>query len=294
MNRVVVACLAVMLGLASQLVAQSPAAPAFEVASVKPSNPDAAVPGGMPVGGRFTVSNRTLREMVLMAYDLPDARLDGGPDWQTSRRFDIQARARDPVAGMTAMLPMLKTLLADRFKLKVHTERREMPIYALVVARDDGQLGPNITRSAADCSNAEQELAEASARAGPGGVAALIQKGQGLPCAIMPVPARGAGGMTMRANGASMAGLASFLTPWAGRMVLDRTGLRGLYDWEMTFRVGGGPQTAQQPGSTLPPATPPPPPVMIALQEQLGLKLESTRGPIEILVIDSAALPEPD
>ena len=293
MNRVVVACLAVMFGLASHPAAQSPAAPAFEVASVKASNPEVASPGGMPVGGRFTVSNLTLRQLVLMAYDLPDARLDGGPDWQTSRRFDIQAMAKDPVAGMTAMLPMLRTLLADRFKLKVHTERREMPIYALVVARDDGQLGPNITRSAADCSNAEQELAEASARAGPGGVAALIQKGQGLPCAIMPVPARGTG-MTMRANGASMAGLASFLTPWTGRMVLDRTGLRGLYDWEMTFRVGGGPQTAQEPGSTLPPATPPPAPVMIALQEQLGLKLESTRAPIEIVVIDSAALPEPD
>src|SRR5687768_4567505 len=191
MNRVVVACLAVMLGLASQLVAQSPAAPAFEVASVKPSNPDAAVPGGMPVGGRFTVSNRTLRELVLMAYDLPDARLGGGPDWQTSRRFDIQAKAKDPVAGMTAMRPMLQTLLADRFKLKVHTERREMPIYALVVARDR-QLGPNITQSTVDCSNAEQDLAETSAKAGPGAVVGLLQKGQGLPCAIMPVPARGA------------------------------------------------------------------------------------------------------
>jgi uncharacterized protein (TIGR03435 family) len=290
---VVVACLAVMLGLASYPAAQSPAGPAFEVASVKPSNSDMPGPRGMPVGGRFNASNLTLRELVLRAYDLSDSQLAGGPDWQTSRRFDIQAKATDPVAGMTAMRPMLKTLLADRFKLKVHTERREMPIYALVVARDDRQLGPNITRSTADCSDAEQELAETSAKAGPGAVLGLLQKGQGLPCAIMPVPARAAG-MTMRANGVSMAGLAGFLTPFTGRIVQDRTGLSSLYDWEMTFGLGGGPPATQQPGSTLPPTTPPPASVMIALQEQLGLKLESTRGLVEILVIDSAALPEPD
>lgn len=297
MKRVgVVAFLAEMLGLASHPAAQSPAGPAFEVASVKPSNPDVPGPrgGGMPVGGRFNASNLTLRELVLRAYELFDSQLDGGPDWQRSRRFDIQAKAEDPVAGMTAMLPMLKTLLADRFKLKVHTERREMPIYALVVARDDGQLGPNITRSTADCSNAEQELAETSAKAGPGAVLGLLQKGQGLPCAIMPVPARAAG-MTMRANGVSMARLAGFLTPFTGRIVQDRTGLSSLYDWEMTFDRGRGPRVAEQPGSNLPPdPAQSPPSVMIALQEQLGLKLESTRGPVEILVIDSAALPEPD
>ena len=292
MNRVVVVgCLAMMLGLASHPAAQSPAGPAFEVASVKPSDPNVPGPSGMPVGGRFNASNLTLRELVLRAYDLFDSQLDGGPDWQTSRRFDIQAKAKDPVAGMTAMLPMLKTLLADRFDLKVHTERRDMRIYALVVARDDGQLGPNITRSTADCSNAEQELAETSAKAGSGAVLGLLQKGQGLPCAIMPVPARAAG-MTMRANGVPMANLAGFLTPFTGRIVQDRTGLSGLYNWEMTFGLGGAPPSAQQPGNTLPPIAPPT--VMIALQEQLGLKLDSTRGPVEVLVIDSAALPEPD
>ena len=290
MNRmVVVVCLAVMLGLESDPAAQSPGGPAFEVASVKPGNPDAAGPLRLPMilapgGGRFTASNATLRDLVLRAYELFDAELDGGPDWQRSRRFDIQAKAEDPAAGMDAMLPMLKALLADRFKLKVHTERREMPIYALVVARDDGQLGANVTRSTADCSNAKQrELAETRAKAGPGAVAALLQKGQGLPCAIMPVPARVAGSMTMRANGRAMADLAQFLTPATGRMVQDRTGLSGLYDWEMTYDRGGPPP---RPSDS--------PSLMIALQEQLGLKLESVRGPVEILVIDSAALPEPD
>ena len=277
--------LLLLLFVASQAAAQSPAGPAFEVASVKPSNPGAGGPGGMRTGGgRFTASNLTLQDLVLRAYDLFDAELVGGPDWQTSRRFDIQARAADPVAGMTAMQPMLKTLLADRFKLKVHTEKREMPAYALVLARDDGQLGANITRSTADCSNADGELAVTRARVGPGAIAALLKAGQGLPCAIMPVsPARVAGAMTMRANAVSMAGLAQFLASSAGRIVQDRTGLSGLYDWEITY----DPRPLPAPPSDSPP-------LLIALQEQLRLKLESTRGPVEVLVIDSAALPEPD
>jgi uncharacterized protein (TIGR03435 family) len=316
MNRVVVVtCLAVMLGLASHPAAQSPAGPAFEVTSVKPSNPDVPGPGGMPVGGRYFASNVTLRDLVLRAYSLHDAMLDGGPDWQRSRRFDIQAQAADPVAGMTAMLPMVKTLLADRFKLRVHSERREMPIYALVVARDDGQLSPNITRSTADCSKAEQELAEA----GPGAVGKLLQAGQGVPCAIMPVsPSRVAGAATLRADSMSMAGLAQFVTPSAGRIVQDRTGLSGLYDWEITYnpRLRAAPQSSgitppppPPPASARPLPPPPPPPggntplaappsdsptLMIALEEQLGLKLVATRGLVEVLVIDSAALPEPD
>ena len=106
-----------------------------------------------------------------------------------------------------------------------------------------------------------------------------------------------------------MVDLARFLTPHTGRAVQDRTGLSSRYDWEMTFGVVGGLPVAlaPRPGSTLSPVLPPtppgarqagttapPPPVMIALQEQLGLKLVSTRGLVEILVIDSAALPEPD
>jgi uncharacterized protein (TIGR03435 family) len=307
MKRVfVVACLAVMLSLASQPAAQSPAGPAFEVVSVKPSDPDAAGPLGTlsgarirpPVGGRFTASNVPLRHLVRIAYELDDSQIEGGPDWQMSRRFDIQAKAEDPVSGMDAMVPMIKALLADRFQLKGHIETREMPIYALVVARDDRQLGANITLSTADCSNAAPDLAETRGRAGgSGAVAGLLQAGQGLPCAIMPVPARVAGSMTMRANGASMADLERFLRPFTGRMVQDRTGLSGLYDWELTFDRAVRLRAAQQPGSNLPLPTPPQsdsPSLMIALQEQLGLKLESSRGPVQILVIDSAALPKPD
>ena len=286
-----------ILGLASHPAAQPAAGPRFEVASVKPSDPNAVGPFGKPpalpesrvAGGRYIASNHSLRDLVKVAYDFWfDFRIVVGPDWQTSRRFDIQAKAEDPAADMAAMRPMIRALLADRFKLKVHTETRELPIFALVVARNDGRLGANIKPSAADCSEAAKQLAaETIRKEGPGAVATRLQKGQGLPCEIMPVPARVAGSMTMRANGASMTALAQFLWGPTGRVVQDRTGLSGLYDWEMTFDR----RVTQQPG---PPSTSESPLLTTALREELGLKLESTRGLVEVLVIDSAALPEPD
>lgn len=301
---VVITWLAVFLDLASHAAAQPPVGPAFEVVSVTPSNPAAVGPLGgppaplimPPVGGRFTAVNVPLRHLIRVGYELFDFQIDGGPNWQTSRRFDIQAKAADPVVGLGPMLPMLKALLADRFQLKVHTEKREMSIYELVFSRKERRLGAKMTPSAADCSKAEQDLADARARDSRE-VATRVDAGLGLPCAIMPVPPRVAGSMTMRGNGSSMADLAGFLTPFSGWLVQDRTGLRGRYDWEMTFDRAVRPQTAQQAGSNPPLATPPPsdsPSLMTALQEQLGLKLESTRGPVEVLVIDSAALPEPD
>jgi uncharacterized protein (TIGR03435 family) len=301
---VVVASLGVILGLSSYAAAQFADGPAFEVVSIKPSNPGAAGPLGEaalpiltpPVGGRFAASNVPLRHLIVLAYDVPDSRIDGAEDWYASRRFDIQAKATEPLAGLEAMRPLLKALLADRFQLKVHTEAREMPIYALVVARTDGQLGAKITPSAADCSNAEQELSEASAR-DPGTVMKRLQAGQGLPCAIMPVPTRAAGSAAMRANGALMTDLARFLTPATGRWVQDRTSLRGRYDWELTYDRALRPTTTQPSASSPPLATAAPsdsPSLMTALQEQLGVKLEPARGPVEFLVIDSAALPLAD
>ncbi len=282
-----------MLGLAWQTDAQSAAVPRFEVASVKPSNPDGVDPLGLPMRlqptpGRFIVSNASLRFLVRHAYGpLFDFQIIGGPDWQRSRRFDIHAKAGNAAADMDAMVPMLRTLLAERYQLKVHTETREMPMYALVVARADGRLGANMKPSTADCSKPTQQPAEDTA--------ILLQAGR-VPCAIMPAPTRVAGSMRLRANGASMAALARFLTGTTGRMVHDRTGLSGLYDWEMTYDRGVTPPAAPQAGSNLPlpPSTVKNPVLTTALQEQLGLKLKSSRGLVDVLVIDSAALPEPD
>ena len=270
------------VGVSMQLAAQSApnaAKPRFEVASVKSSAPDPlGLPGGMrPTPGRFTMLNAPLRFLVLRAYGpLFDFQIISGPDWQKSRRFDIQATAESAAVG-DEMLPMLRTLLEERFQLKVHTETREMPIYALVVARDDGRLGANIKLSTTDCSDPAL-VAKMQA-------SAVIA--QGVPCALLPVPTRVAGSTALRAIGASMAALAKFMAGTTGQIVQDRTGLSGFYDWEMTYDSGvrgvaSAPSTSESPVLTT------------ALQEQLGVKLESTHGPVEVLVIDSAALPAPD
>ena len=118
--------------------------PAFEVASVKPSNPDPSnplsmVPMAMPQpGGRFVASNIPLRLLIRLAYEVQDFQISGGPAWMLSNKFDITAKAAGGATlGQKELMPLVRALLTDRFKLKTHTETREMPVYDLVIARDD-------------------------------------------------------------------------------------------------------------------------------------------------------------
>ena len=112
--------------------------------------------------GGIAVTNMPLRLLVRMAYGVQDFQIVGGPSWQMSSKFDITAKAAEGTTkGTPDLLPLMKTLLADRFKLKTHTETRELPIYALIVARSDGKLGPDMKPSSSDCSDAAAESAEA-------------------------------------------------------------------------------------------------------------------------------------
>jgi uncharacterized protein (TIGR03435 family) len=249
--------------------------------------------------GRFTATNVPLRLLVRMAYGVQDFQIDGGTSWQMSQRYDITAKAEDGFAGTPqSMMPMVKTLLADRFKLKAHTETREMPVSALVIAREDGKLGPNLKPSTSDCSNAQaenQKLAEAFAKGGPGALAGMLPKpGETRKCAMMP--ALGPGGFGMKADGQPLSMMIQLLTQATGRVVTDKTGLTGLYDWEIKFDPQVLLQIASQAGINPPVAANLPasdsPSLLTALREDLGLKLNSERGPVEILVIDSAEMPE--
>src|SRR5678816_2784372 len=166
MIRVAPLVLACSVALSAASVQQAPApAPAasFEVASVKTSNPNTSSPlgaipmGGPAAGGRMAMQNLTLRLLIVMAYELQDFQITGGPAWQTADRFDISAKAENPNTSFAQMRPMLQNLLADRFKLKAHRETRELPIYALVLTRADGRLGPNIKPSTADCGDLETQ-----------------------------------------------------------------------------------------------------------------------------------------
>jgi uncharacterized protein (TIGR03435 family) len=314
MNRLV-AGLVVSIAFAASAAAvraQAPAAtsgPSFEVASVKPSNPNPTGPLGSipmmlpPVGGRVSATNMPLRLLIRAAYEVQDFQVVGGPSWQLSNKFDIVAKAEDGFTGSTKdVLPMMKALLADRFKLKVHTETREMPISALVIARNDKKLGPDIMPSTVDCSGAEaeaQKRMEAFARGGAAAVGPLLPRpGQTIPCSIMPAAAAG-GGFGLRASGQPMSVLINLLTQATGRIVQDRTGLTGRYDWQLKFDPEVLMRLVSQLGINVPQAavnaaSSDNPSLLTALDEQLGLKLASERGPVQVLVIDSAELPSPD
>ena len=267
------------LTLSAGVAAQTPKS--FEVASVKPSAPDSgdprnAIPRMVPANGRLTVANMPLRLLIRIAFDVQDFQIIGGPADLMLSKFDITAKAEDGAAPASKdTLAMLRTLLADRFKLKTHTEPREMLIYALVLARADGTLGPDIKPSRSDCVGKE-----------PGATGA---------CALVPMR-RGPGTFGYRANGQSLEGLVQVLTQATGRTVVDKTGLKGLFDYEFQFDAEILLRAAAQQSNLPPPAAPlsESPAVMTALLDQLGLELDSQRGPVDILVIDHVEAPAPD
>src|SRR5215831_1588252 len=137
---------------------QATGAVAFEVVSVKPSTADTSTPMGMMprlgpmTNSRFTAGNVTLRVLIQLAYEFPDFLIVGGPSWQSSKRFDVQGKTEDGFAGTQKdMMVMLQSLLGERFGLKVHLEKREMPVSVLVLAHNDGRLGPDLKPSTARC-----------------------------------------------------------------------------------------------------------------------------------------------
>ena len=275
--------------------AQTPAAteanPAFEVASVKPNKSgDGRVMIGMPPTGRFTATNVALRMLLTQAYEVQAFQIVGGPSWLGSDRFDIVAKAPEGAVAPEQLRPMLRALLADRFKLTVHRETREMPIYALVLARSDGKLGANLKPAKADCA------ALFRGRRGGGALPPPPQPGQPIECGLMM------GFGNMNAGGMPITELARTLSGQMNRIVLDKTGLTGTYDFTLSYAPEG---RGGLPGGPPPPGAPEPlvngavvdpnaPALATALQEQLGLKLESQRGPVEMLVIDRVEQPTED
>ena len=249
---------AVALCLAWQGLTLYGQARTFEVASVKPNKSGAqGVRIQLQPGGRFIAVNATLRQLVREAYSLQNFQLSGGDGWIATETFDIMARGE---GNDVDVLLMLQKLLADRFKLKVRQESREMPVFVLTKARSDGRLGPQMKAAVTEC---------------------------GQNCGISMGPGKISG------KGATMSQLARVL-PGQGRLVLDRTGLADPYDFDLAYSVEMTAQdlqkadsagfTVNQGGGSL----------FSALQEQLGLKLESQRGPVPTVVIESAERPTPD
>jgi uncharacterized protein (TIGR03435 family) len=269
-----------------QVRAQSDAKPlAFEVTSVK-ANKSETDPGGTTdtIPGRFTVSNTPLLFIINYAYNLPGYRLVGAPDWTWNDRFNIAATYTPATApaDQENVRAMVQRLLADRFAFTAHHEQRDLPVYALVLARSDGRLGPQLHRSDVDC---DQWLAEKRPQRDAGGPSAISPSGK-RPACMMDVFRRGpiVGGTR------TMEQLAMALGTVTGRPVVDRTGVTGAFDIDLRWTSTDVP--ASPAGSA--PASDDGASIFTAVQEQLGLKLEATKSPFDVLVVDHVEQPTPD
>jgi uncharacterized protein (TIGR03435 family) len=260
----------------------------FDVASIKPNT---AGPTSMLWafrGRRFTARYVTLKQLTSTAYgqvehSLAAYQLSGGPDWLDADRFDVEATAPgvpDSPRGTfpSPLLAMLRSLLEERFQLQTHFEAKELPVFALVLARRDGTLGPRLRRRTVDCVAAGAETREPRNLFNP----ALAER---RPCGgRMGLGLLTAGGLTMT----NLASALESRVPGVDRVVVDRTGLAGTFDVDVTWRFE---TPADASAGLLPPPDPNAPTLFTALQEQLGLKLESTKAPVDILVIDRVEHP---
>ena len=249
----------------------------FEVASVKPT-PSGSGPTFIRIlpGGRLEVTNQSLKGMIGFASRKQPFEIVGGPAWADAARYDINAKPES--APKEGELPlMVRALLADRFQLTVHQETREMPIYALVLARKDGKLGPNLVESKeGNCTAPE-----------PGRPPAPRAPGEPPPrnCGLMSF-----GLSRLTAVSVPLADFAGMsLSRTLGRKVIDKTGLNGKFDISLEFAFDQSIQLSRQPDSPAPETSASS--IFTAIQDQLGLKLEAQKGPVEVLVIDRAGKP---
>lgn len=278
--------LGALLTVAASAAAQTDTRPAFAVATVKYNRTgDAARGMRLQPGGRIVVTNQPLRQLIVFSHSLQPQQLVGGPSWIDTDRFDITAQAEGNIGPTPPGGPpgpaqlMMQRLLAERFGLVVHAESRELPVYALTVVRRDGQLGPRMRPAVTDCL--------ALMTSAPGGVPVQSPRlPDGRPaCGIT----RDGSGKVM-AGGTSMTMLAmSMLTGPAGRLVIDRTGLTGGYDFDFEYAAEPAPGAAPAPEAAT--AVTDRPGLFTALEEQLGLKLQPTRAPIDVTVIDRVTPP---
>ena len=259
-----------MLAMAVSSVAAHPefSRPQFEVASIKPNNSGSSSSRSSTDGtsGYFRATNATLRSLILSGYRLFDFQLVGGPDWITTARFDIEAKVdraalplpKTPIGEPDPMSLMLQSLLEERFQLKTHRETREQPVFTLTVTKS----GTRLTRTV-------------EGRPGPGGLSAGSSRSSTT-----------AAGTEMSGSGMTISRLANMLSGPAGRPIIDKTNLSETYDFVLKFAPVQNLTTAGDPG-----ADTSGPSLFTALEEQLGLKLESSKGPVEVLVIDSLSKP---
>jgi uncharacterized protein (TIGR03435 family) len=278
----------VLAGLVSApLVAQQPASP-LEVASVKPNRSPDARPGFSVSPGRYSWTAYTVQGLIYLSHQrnaFDRRETIGGPDWIDKDRFDIVVQAEegaaltDPDGFPGPVFAMVRAVLAERFGLVTHNEVRERPVYALMTARPDRRLGAGLTRADSDCGEAMRKMVAPVPGPRPSGPP---------PCTFGGGPGR------IQGNVVTLAIFANMLAGIVGRPVVDRTGVAGHFTITLEYTPEAGITGLPSPPGA-PPQEPPvrgdAPSLFTALQEQLGLKLESTRAPVDVLVIDKVSRP---
>jgi len=223
------------------------AKPVFEVATIKPSDPAATSSGFQTRGRHIRVVNESVVSMLMFAYGVHPKQIVGGPEW-VKDHYDIDGVPDiEGIPSLEQQRGMLQKLLADRFRLKFHREKRELAVYAITLAKG----GSKLTKTAS----------------APGSL--RDQTGNG-----------NANQRTVRFTNNSMDDLADGLQYYMDKPILNQTGLPGSFDFTLQWSSGLGPAT----GSDVPV-------IFTAIQEQLGLKLEATRGQVEVLVVDALERP---
>lgn len=288
---------------AQQFLPVSPGAPVdpntrFDVVVIKPIE-DSGSPTLMRMTPGGFESSVPIGILLRQALQKADYEMAGAPGWINTDRYSIRAKAS--AAMPPGAIPvLLLNLLKDRFQLATHLETREQPIAHLVMARADGRLGPDLKPTPADCQTTLTERQEAAKRGSPPPPLPGMPGGPPLPGLDDPVPCgfgRISFGM-VALSGRTMAQLAPTLSGLVARPVIDKTGLTGLHDISLKFAYEGqplGPMGAVPlPGTPAAAVDPNAPSLSAALQEQLGLKLENTRGPVEVVVIDKLEKPTLD
>ena len=250
---------ALIVAIACQTLSAQPTAAArsaFDAVSIRPSDSTDAGSALVAQAGSVAIRNATLRRIVAMLYDVDDRQIAGGPLWIDDEPFDIVATGR-PSLSRDELIRMTKAMLADRFKLAMRSEMRELPVYELTTARSDRQFGSGLKKTAGSCRGA-----------GSAGRAA---------CATPVTPG------TIVSTGTTIKVFAAnHLAPLLDRLVVDRTGLAGSFD--VVLRVDPQFARASDTAST-------PPALLAAVEEQLGLSLRATSGSVPVLVVDRVERP---
>ena len=263
------------VAVSAQSAASARRAPAFEVASIRPNlSGDTTSTYRVPPQGLVAITNSDLRGIIAQAYGIDGRSLDylltGGDDKILSARFDITAKPPDD-APPGQQLAMLQTLLAERFMLRIRREIREVPVYELRQSQEGSRFGPQLRASDHNCrattpprpprAVCDTQFLRSTTQTNPAGRGVIVALGL--------------------KNAGPITALVRDVQQFADRPVLDLTGLTGNYEWHLTATNRGVANSDY-------------PSVFAAVQEQLGLRLEPARGPIEVLVIDSVEPPTPD